>query len=328
MTPVTYQDAEAQFNNTRKPPRSKKYNENQRPLRRVSEDWLMLQKDAHSYVYKINGVEVMRAFEPNDQGEYEVAVRGLYGTFDIHQMWKQTRYYGGMSLTTTTGNTVMLPLNPFYQAQDRDFSALLTFNHSHQLIVEKSWHADIYKRVSNSTDKAKRKSIKQQLDAYVTLQLFKLPTLKDKAQPDEYQGAPFGEFKCDRTEQGMMMEYLLQEPLPVESHHFASTFDNIAQASFNMLASKRIYNDDNGNGNKLFYQARGNSWYTKNEPDAQAKATVKIAEIVESITPNEFKTSLVQTLMKFANLQKGSDYKALSQFANKLPRTYHTRANK
>jgi len=94
MNPVSYESAKQQFDSTRKPPRSKKYNENQRPLRRVSEDWLMLQHDAHSYVYKIGCHEVVRVFEPNDQGEYEVAVRGLYGTFDIHQMWKQTRYYG------------------------------------------------------------------------------------------------------------------------------------------------------------------------------------------------------------------------------------------
>jgi hypothetical protein len=63
----TYQEVADLFNKTKKPPRSKKYNENQRPLRRVSESWLMLQKDAHSYVYKINGVEVARFFEPNQQ---------------------------------------------------------------------------------------------------------------------------------------------------------------------------------------------------------------------------------------------------------------------
>jgi hypothetical protein len=325
MTPVNYAQAKEQFDNTRKPPRSKKYNDNQRPLRRVSEDWLMLQRDAHSYVYKIGSNEVVRVFEPNAEGEYEVAVRGLYGTFDIHQMWKQTRYYGGMSFTTTTGDIVRLPLNPFYDQQDKEFSALLTFNHSHQLIVEKSWHADIFMRRSNSTDKAKRKGIKQQLDAYVTLQLFKLPTLKASAQPDESQARPFGEFECDHSDANILRSAFKLDEIPVGSQAFAEAFDKVAQASFNMLASKRIYNADNGDGNKLFYQARGNSWYTRNEPDAQAKAQVKIAEIVESITPDEFKTSLVNTLMKFANLQKGSDYIALPQFANTLPRTYYTR---
>jgi len=90
---INYQTAHDRFNETRKPPRSKKYNENQRPLRRVSESHLMLQKDAHSYVYKVNGVDVVRVYEPNEQGEYEVAVIGLYGTYDIHLQYKFTGYY-------------------------------------------------------------------------------------------------------------------------------------------------------------------------------------------------------------------------------------------
>ena len=64
----TYQQVADLFNKTKKPPRSKKYNEAQRPLRRVSESHLMLQKDAHSFVYIINGVEIARFFEPNQQG--------------------------------------------------------------------------------------------------------------------------------------------------------------------------------------------------------------------------------------------------------------------
>lgn len=325
MNPVTYESAKAQFDRTRKPPRSKKYNDNQRPLRRVSEDWLMLQKDAHSYVYKIGSNEVVRVFEPNAQGEYEVAIRGLYGTFDIHQMWKQTRYYTGMTLTTDKGEQVRLPLNAFYDEQGKEFSALLTFNHNHQLVVEKSWHADIYKRASNSTDKAKRRAIKQQLDAYVTLQLFKLPTIKANAKPDEHQARPFGEFECSYSDNNIISSALKEDEIPVGSQAFSEAFDNVAQSAFNMLASKRIWNHDNGNGNRLFYQARGNSWYTRNDPSSQADAQEKIADLVESITPEEFKTSLVNTLMKFANLSKGSEFIALPQFANTLPRTYYTR---
>ena len=120
--------------------------------------------------------------------------------------------------------------------------------------------------------------------------------------------------------------------IDVNNQRFAEVFDEIAQASFNMLASKRIYNADVSmvgsgvrHGSGLFYAARGNSWYTRNEPDAQSRAQAKIAEIIESITPEDYKTSLVQTLIKYASLQKGSDYIALPQFANELPNTYYTR---
>ena len=321
--PVTYQDAEEQFNSIKKPPRSKKYLENQRPLRRVSEDWLMLQKDAHSYVYKIGQQEVVRLFEPNAEGEYEVAIRTFHATYDLHQLYKQTGYHNRITFETSTGTKVCVPLNGYWNDQGKEFSAMLTFNRNHQLVVEKSWHADVYLRKSSNTDKAKRKNIKQQLDAYVTLQMFKLPTLKDNARPSEHQARPFGEFEGKYSDINIIRSAFTLDEIPLGSQAFAEAFDSIAQSAFDMLASKRIYNDDNGQGNRLFYAARGNSWYTRNEPDAQAKAEAKIAEIVDSITPEDFKTSLVQTLMKFAGLAQGSEFVPLPQFPDKLPNRFY-----
>ena len=320
--PVTYQDAEEQFNSIKKPPRSKKYLENQRPLRRVSEEWLMLQKDAHSYVYKIGSQEVVRLFEPNEAGEYEVAIRTFYATYDLHQLYKQTGYHNRITFETSTGTKVCVPLNAFWNDQGKEFSAMLTFNHNHQLIVEKSWHADVYLRKSNNTDKAKRKSIKQQLDAYVTLQMFKLPTLKDNAQPSEHQARPFGEFGGKYSDINIIRSAFTLDEIPVGSQAFAEAFDSIAQSAFDMLASKRIWNDGS-DGSRLLYAAQGNSWYTRNDPDAQAKAQTKIAEIVDAITPEDFKTSLVQTLMKFAGLAQGSDFVPLPQFPDKLPNRFY-----
>jgi hypothetical protein len=294
----------------------------------VSEDWLMLQKDPHSYVYKIGSQEVVRLFEPNQAGEYEVAIRTFHATYDLHQLYKQTGYWNRIPFETSTGTKVCVPLNAFYQDQGKEFSALLTFNHNHQLIVEKSWHADVYMRRSNSTDKAKRKSIKQQLDAYVTLQMFKLPTLRENANPTEHQARPFGEFEAKYSDTNIIRSALTQDPIPLDSQAFAEAFDSVAQSVFNMLASKRIYNADMDSmgdlrhGSGLFYAARGNSWYTRNEPDAQAKAQAKIDEIVETLTPEDFKKSLGTQLMSFAGLSKGSEYVALPQFPEKLPRTY------
>ena len=315
----TYQEVADLFNNTRKPPRSKKYNEDQRPLRRVSESWLMLQRDNHSFVYLINGVEVARFFEPNEQGEYEVAVRGLYNTNDIHLMWKFTGLYNGMNLTTTTGDTVKIPLNPRYKDQNKEFSAFLTFNSSGQLVVEKSWHADIYRLESTADDKQKRKDIKTELDAYVTLQLFKLPTLKENCQPTDSMGRPFGESDLSYSLQSSMRDALTHLPLPLESQSFMETFDKVAQDCFDMLVSKKVYAHGEGN---LFYKVRG-YWGSKN-PDEKADAQEKIDDIADAITPEEFKKSLITRLMGFAGLSKGTRSVALPQFANALPRTYYT----
>ena len=320
---VTYQETEKLFNKTRKPPRSKNYNEFQRPLRRVNESHLMLQKDAHSYVYKLNGVEVVRLFEPNTEGEYEVAVRGLYGTFDIQLQYKFTGYYNGMGIQTSTGEAVRVPLNPHYKDQDKDYSALLTYNSSNQLIVEKSWHADIYRLASNQDDKQARKDIKKELDAYVTLQMFKLATLKDNCKLSDSMGAPFGESRLGWAVRSSMTDALQNSPLPLESTAFMETFDNVAQDCFDMLASKKVYNADDGN---LF--SKMGSWARSRNPSDADDAQEKADDIVQTITADEFKKSLVARLMGFAGLSKGSDSIPLPQFASTLPRSYYTRAIK
>ena len=322
-TTVTYQQAQDQFNKTKKPPRSKNYNEYQRPLRRVSESHLMLQKDAHSYVYKINGVDVVRVYEPNEAGEYEVAVIGLYGTYDIQLQYKFTGYYNNKALTTSAGDTIRLPLNPHYKDQGKDFSALLVYDKEDRLMVEKSWHADVYRLASTKDDKATRKAIKEELDAYVTLQMFKLPTLKDNCKLSDSMGAPFGESRLGWAVIGSMQDALRNRPLPLDSTAFMDTFNSVAQDCFDMLASKKVYNADDGN---LFHKI--SSWARSRNPAEADDAQEKVDDIVAGITPDEFKKSLTARLMGFAGLSKGTESVPLPQFGKTLPRTYYTRANK
>lgn len=314
----TYHDMHKKFTDTRKPPRSKKYMENQRPLRRVPESWLMLQKDPHSYVVKINGQEVARYFEPDEDGNYQVAIRNLYATHDLHLMWVYTRIYSRMQLRTTNGDIVLVPLNPFYDKQGKEFSAVLTFDSSHQLIVEKSWHSDVFKKVSTTEDKDRRKNLKSQLDAYVTLQMFKLPTLKDNAEVSHGEGAPFGEERLDYRKSLEMKEFLSMPVVPVETPTFGQLFDEVSQDVFNMLASKKIYKVDD----RLFWKARAH-FATHNTADTQDAAKAQIAEIIQSVTPDEHKKSLVARLMKYASLKQGTQSVALPQFPNVLPNSFY-----
>ena len=320
----TYDEVANLYNNTKKPPRSKKYAENQRPLRRVPESWLMLQRDNHSYVYVINGAEVARFFDPESDGSYEVAVRGLYNTDDIHLMWKYTGLYNGMQFGTSTGDSVRVPFNSQYRKQDKEFSALLHFNSSHQLVVEKSWHADVYRLVSTDSDKQKRKDLKKAVDAYVTLQLFKLPTLIANCKPDSNMGAPFGENNVGYATQSTMRDALCNLPLPEESVAFVEAFDEVAQDCFNMLVSKKSYAIDGGRALSRGYR----SWYRSSNPAEADDAREAVEDIMNSITPDEFKKSLVARIISFAGLSKGSQSVPLPQFGNTLPRTYYTVAIK
>ena len=323
---ITYNDAEARYNKTKKPPRSKKYNEFQRPLRRVTESWLMLQKDNHSYAYIINGNEVGRFCEPNDLGEAEVLVRGLYATFDIQQMYKYTGLHSGQTFETTTGDRVQVPYNPFFKGQEKDYSALLTFDKDGKLIVDKSWHCDIYTYKSTEEDKNKRKALKEQLDAFVTLQMFKIGSLRDNATVNEGMGRAFGESELSSSTARSLQLLLAQDVIPTDDPRFMNYFDEVAQNAFNMLASKKIYEypvpeELNKNGwrsrNLFSIHNYGNDQAIK---DSAGKL---MYEVMDTIVPDELKKSLVANLLKLAGLSKGSQPVAIPQFSVKLPRRYN-----
>jgi hypothetical protein len=313
---LSYQEVVEKFNSIKKPPRSKKYNEFQRPLRRVSENWLMLQKDPHSYVFKLVNTEAVRYFEPECNDKYQVAIRGMHSTFDEQQMCRYTGFYSGIKLRTTNGTEVRVPLNPNYKAQDKDFSALLTFTNEGLLIPEESWHADIYCLRSTDDDKGKRKKLKADLEAYVTLQQFKLPTIKESAKVSGRSGRPFGESSVSHGTRAKMFAFLNQDVLPLELPEFALLFDQVAQGCFDTLASKRIY----ATNHKLLYR----SWNAN--PSEEADKREAQEDIIANITPEEFKESLVNTLLRIAGLEKGSSSVALPQFANTLPRSYYITA--
>ncbi len=312
MAMMSYAQVEELYNNTRKPPRSKKYAENQRPLRRVGESHLMLQKDPNSYVFKICGIEASRYLTPESPDKFQIAVRGLVTTYDIDAAYKFTGLYSGIKLSTTDGTEVRVPLNPHYAKQGKDFSALLTFTNDGLLIVNESWHADIYASRSTDEDKDRRKKLKSDLEAYITLQQFKLPTLKDNCKVSARVGRPFGNANLSLGAQAKMFHFLREDTLPLDLPEFALVFDSIAQSAFDTLASKRIYNADG----QLFYRRWGH------DPSDEADKQEKMDDIVQAITPEEFKDSLVGMLMKLAKLDNGSSSIALPQFHNTLPRRY------
>jgi hypothetical protein len=212
------------------------------------------------------------------------------------------------------GDLVVVPLNPRYDRETEKFSALLTFDSSHKLIVEKSKHYPVFILKSTGEDKAKRQKLKKELEAYITLQMFKLASLKNNCNATQRQGRPFGESGLSIGMRGKMQNFLRQDVLPLESHEFAMAFDDVAQHSFNMLASKRIWN------NSKYTEL--DTWRNRNDPAIKADLLEVKQDIIHAITEDDMKNSLVTELLNLANLKVGSEDVPLPQFANKLPRKY------
>jgi hypothetical protein len=57
-------------------------------------------------------------------------------------------------------------------------------------------------------------------------------------------------------------------------------------------------------------------------PSEQADRQEKVRDLYSEITPEQFKESLTNALLKIANISQGSSSVALPQFHNKLPSKY------
>lgn len=314
MTTI-YERAHTKFNSTPKPPRSKHYTDAERPLRRVNENHIKLVKEPHSYVYRFLGHDAVRAYEPDEHGNYQVCV-----TYDGYNsvndyMYKFTGLYDSVKLETTDGRQVRLPLNHMYKRQDKDFSAVLMFNSEGLLIVDQSWHADIYKKQSNKADKDTRKHIKDRVSSLITLQMFKMPTFKANARVERYLGEPF---RTSTNTMGIDTYRALHSGIKadkIDSEEFVDAFDKLAQAVFNTLASKRVYDKHGYRGFFSTYEASRN-------PNHQQEIDNIHQHVVENITTDDIKTVIERKILSMLNLNEGSEFVALPQFAESLPRKY------
>lgn len=313
---TTFLMAQEHFNNTKKPPRSKHYTENERPLRRVNENHIKLVKEPHSYVYRFAGHDSIRAYEPDEHGNYQVAVTYDGYTTVADYMYRYTGISHCVLLETTDGRHVRLPLNHQYKKQDKDFSAVLTFNPDGLLIVDQSWHADIYKKQSNKTDKDTRKHIKDKVSALVTLQMFRLPSFRANVNVSARLGQPFSASSRDININSYRILYAgLKAGDNFDTPEFVAAFDELAQSVFNSLASKRVYDKHGYRGFFSSYSAQQNANH-KQEIDELHQ------HVVESITTDDIKTVIERKLLTMLSLNEGSDYVALPQFAESLPRKY------
>jgi len=313
--PTIYERAHEKFSNTPKPPRSKHYTEAERPLRRVNENHIKLVKEPHSYVYRFLGHDSVRAYEPDEHGNYQVCVAyDGYNTVNDY-MYKFTGLYDAVKLATTDGRHVRLPLNHMFKSQDKDFSAVLTFNPDGLLIVDQSWHADIYKKQSSKADRDTRKHIKDRVSALVTLQMFKLPSFRANVNVNPRLGQPFSASSQSININSYRTLHSGLKSDKIDSEEFVSAFDELAQSVFNTLASKRVYDKHGYRGFFSSYAAQQNANH-KQEVDELHK------QVVESITTDDIKTVIERKLLSMLNLNEGSEFVALPQFSESLPRKY------
>lgn len=169
-----YEQAQAFFNRT-PPLKGKGMEKNERPMHpkrggnykkyRVAEVEAYGHKAYDLIFYNTNCI---RYYEPNPDGTRHVVINYYASNSTRAFMWRHGWGGGSKELMATDGKEVYVP---FCHAIAQGYpSAFLTFApNSGRIIVERSWHAPIYKKFSSDEDKQSRKDFKRVLETVFDL---------------------------------------------------------------------------------------------------------------------------------------------------------------
>lgn len=290
---TNYKQAHAYFEGRAKPPRSKKYEINERPLSSVTHAHYKIIKGENYYDIKLYSTIMARYYAPDADGGLRQLYMGHNSMTSRSFMW-QVLGVGGVNDTGSDKGQIILPIYSRSSIEDKDGTpfSLDAYFKDDKLITSKSKHTPHYRFLSNNADKAERAQKKANLDNYVLLATMRLPDYTASVTLDHSMGRPFGEYAFVRHADDAVKSIV--NGTPTEEN--INTFFEIGQAVFDMLASKRGYEQQGFNLN---------SW-------RGVKST--IADLAQPITENDFSKAMLKRCLAIAGANKQSHRVEIPQF--------------
>jgi hypothetical protein len=279
--------------NRDKPPRSKNYEINERPLASVSAKHYKIIKGENYYDIKLYSTIMARYYAPDADGGERKLYMGHNSITSRSFMW-QVLYVGSVNDTESDKGQVILPIYSRSSIEDKDgmLFSLDAYFKDDKLITSKSSHTPHYKFLSNTADKSERAQKKANLANFVMLATMRLPDYKDNVTLDHSMGRPFGEYNfvhhADDAVKGII------NGTPTEEN--INTFFKVGQAVYDMLASKRGYEQQEFNLSTW----RGN------------KSTID--DLAKPITESDFEVAMTKRCLVIAGAYKRSERIEIPQF--------------
>jgi len=321
----TYEEALQHYERSKAPKRSAKwakYPDNPRYLAGVS-NWhkgIHRQEATGAIYYRLYNTNVAKFYPPLPDGTRKVEMTYYSSQLTNIFMWDfGLNFYNQV---TTEGKQVCVPyVQPPYNSPEP--TATLWLTSEGKLIIDKSKHLDIYTYRSSAEDKQTRKDFKTKLDTLVTLAMFKLEEYKANATLQNDYGAPFG---TQYREPSSIQDYRRWvnstegAELDVDNPHYVQYFLDLGQGVMDVLASKRVYT----------YVPEGSRWggtlfgvwgKTQEQRDAD---NLKMREICNEITADEFKKSLTNRVLEISGIKTGTVKTPWGQFKDSIPRKWYS----
>lgn len=292
-----YEKAHTYFEGRAKPPRSKNYEINERPLTSVTAKHYKIIKGENAngkyYDLKLYSTIMARFYEPDADGGERKLYRGDSSMTSRSFMW-QVLGVGSNNYLESDKGEVIAPIYSRAAFDDMGIPfSLDAYFKDNKLITSKSHHTPHYKLLSSAEDRADRVQKKANLENYVLLAMMRMPDYADNVDIDGRMGRPFGEYNFVHHAKEAVDDII--NGTPTEEN--INTFFKIGQSVFDMIASKRAYDQQGFNLN---------SWSGK-------KGT--LADLKKPVTESDFSKALTKRCLAIAGANKQSQKIEIPQFA-------------
>ena len=314
---TSYEQAKKWFDKTPKPPRSKKWNNHERPLKNVSAWQYRLERGEDDAYFDVclYHTKMIRYLKPDQHGYRVVYIRGYDTLTSRHFIARNVAgCYGGQvaSFTGEDGKQYVVPFNhhvwnhykrnhPEIKHGDELFSAMLTFTSTGRLVVSASDHIPVHKRVVSDERRQERAAFRKQIEVIKLLATYRLDSYRENAQWESRSA--FGKSLATKEINN------LQRALRINELEEQTEFilNELGQLVFDNLYSTYLTNNNLISGSR--YSMRGMSLRDSSE----AHAT--------NITVKQFLAALERALLKAVRLDEPDTLEALPKFAE-LPRKF------
>lgn len=298
---INYKQAHAYFEGRAKPPRSKNYEINERPLASVSAKHYKIIKGENYYDIKLYSTIMARFYAPDADGGERQLYMGHYSMTSRSFMWHVLGVTMINEFESDKGRVVMPVYNKVEGDVDGVSYSLDAYFKDNKLITAKSHHTPHFRFLSNNADKSERAQKKANLENYVLLATMRMTDYADNVDLDHRYGRPFGEYAFVAHAKEAIDG--ITNGAPTEEN--INTFFKIGQTVFDMLASKRGYEQRDFNLNTW----RG--------------AKSKLSDLLQPVTENDFSKAMLKRCLVIAGANKQSHRLEIPQFPliGEYPRT-------
>lgn len=316
----SYEAAQAYFDKTKKPPRSKKWQDHQRPLRNTRLHHYRIehhtQADQEWYDVILYQTPMARYYKP-DGTRRRVLLNGSNTNLSNQFRWSVLRYgrrFNTQAIFEGMEYTAVVPIHTRNTIHDRGetFCVDLTYD-DYLLDVAASKHTRHYTRKSNDEDKQQRKDVKQAVQSVLFMACMRLPEYERAAEISYNHVSPFHNEATPSSDERHAMQCFVDGDF---NQDVLDTFlAYTAQKAYNSLASHRAMKEGKLRSSHELYHWNNYQRVRSNVEQATP------ADLEQRVTEKDLEKRLWDTIKRHTSLLKQSESLELPQFADVLPQS-------